>query len=417
MRRGAISTVGVVAGAAAVVLGAAPTHLTAATALLPKSPYSFCPGPEKLVTPHTHWHHHRLARGVTLAETTAHDRRGRVAIHVLRIDLRNRRLDVRPLHRGLATRYRLNHLAHHRHLVAATNGMYFNLYWGAPKVPLIEHRRPLVLSRRHLRVAGIDIHGTARSARVWLDGTVASHGRHRPLQAVNVVAPPTGLTLYTRAWGAHRVPLPGDARSRRLRNDHFRPGLGRHHHPPRHGELLVARGRHARHWLASLRHRDRVTVSRQVRTDGQVALREAYGVGTQVVAKAGQVGHHLYCRRGEIFAARTTIGWKRHGTRLLLVTVEGKRGRRQHGLDENQMSGLLVQLGAERAYALDGGGSTSLITRMRRHHHRLSSRIQPSWGLRPIPVGLGVFARRRAYRPPSPQEQRRAVQAADGYRW
>jgi hypothetical protein len=146
-------------------------------------------------------------------------------------------------------------------------------------------------------------------------------------------------------------------------------------------------------------------------------LREAYGVGTQVVAKAGQVGHHLYCRRGEIFAARTTIGWKRHGTRLLLVTVEGKRGRRQHGLDENQMSGLLVQLGAERAYALDGGGSTSLITRMRRHHHRLSSRIQPSWGLRPIPVGLGVFARHRAYRPPSPQEQRRAVQAADGYRW
>jgi hypothetical protein len=128
----------------------------------------------------------------------------------------------------------------------------------------------------------------------------------------------------------------------------------------------------------------------------------------------GVVETDLYCRASERYAARTDIAWKPGGHTLMLVTVEATRASDHYGVDENQMSGLLVALGASKGFALDGGGSTQMVARLkqritkhikhrRNHHvvrrtihrvvHRLVLQVHPRGSTgRAIPVGLGVYS-------------------------
>jgi Phosphodiester glycosidase len=355
--------------------------------------YNFCPASEPLLGWTTAWKHHLLAPGVWLAQTTVHDKRDRMRVSVVRVNLHKPNVVVAPLRRALASRHRLTALAAHRNLVAATNGMYFSFAYGAPVAPFVSGGRPLVLSTRPEPVAGIGVDHRAQDGNVWLVGHVRSQDGTLPLVAVNEVEPPPGFTLYTEAWGAHPVPLPPGSRSRELRAGRLLVGLGRQRFVPRHGQLLVANGASAVTWLTTLPRRGRITVSRRVETDAKVPFSQAYGVGTQIVAAAGQILDDLYCRRDEIYAARTAIAWSGNGSQLMLVTVEGRRGSEHYGLDENQMSELLVDLGASQAFALDGGGSTELVTRLPGHKKLSLQTVSPGRRERPIPVGVGVYSR------------------------
>jgi hypothetical protein len=224
------------------------------------------------------------------------------------------------------------------------------------------------------------------------------------------------LTLYTKAWGDHRIPMPANAEARGIVDQQVVTRTRQQKWLPQDGLLLVARGAGAVQWLASLPIDSPLTVSRRIETDAAHAFVQAYGVGTQTVENAGEVLDGLYCRRSERFAARTAIAWKPGGHKLMLVTVESPRGPDFYGVDENQMSGLLVALGADKGFALDGGGSTALVARLkvhltkhikkRRHHHvvrrtihrtvkRLVLRVHPRGSTgRGIPVGIGIFTDR-----------------------
>jgi hypothetical protein len=369
---------------------------TAASSAQPGG-YGFCPPARRLISPSTDWHRHRLAPGISLAETMTPTPRGRLKVAVVRVRLGrhdddHRRATVSPVHQALTTRRPLSRMATRRHLVAATNGGYFSLAVGAPTEALIGRGGPLILSRHHARVAGIGTDGRARDAHVWLSGHVrTAHGRHR-LGALNEVTPPRGLSLYTSAWGSRPVAMPRHARSRVVHGDHVTSPVKRRLHVPRHGDLLVATTRSSVRWLHSLRRSIPLEVSYRAKTNAPVPFTQAYAVGTRVVASAHHVRNGLYCRRGEIYAARTDIAWTDHGRTLMLATVNSPRGSDNYGVDENQMSQVMVRLGADRSYALDGGGSTELIARLP-GHHGLSIRTHRRFEHeRPIPVGIGVYS-------------------------
>jgi hypothetical protein len=411
-----VRTTGVSLAVAAALIGTvAVTTAGAPAAARAEGRYDFCPAAIPLVDAHTKWQHHVLAPGVRLAETYVRGGRGWINIDVLRADLTDRRVAVAPLHRSLTSRRLLTSLAARRQLVAATNGMYFNLGYGSPKVPFLEHGKPLVMSATPEHVAGIGSDGRAEDGDIWLTGDVHSEGLSYPLGAMNEVAVPQGLTLYTRAWGHHRIPMPAGAKARAIVGNRLASHPRRQRWLPQGGLLLVARGSDALRWLAGLPMDAPITVSRRVATDAPVPFRQAYGVGTQTVANPGEVLDGLYCRASERYAARTAIAWKRGGRTLMLVAVESPRGPDHYGLDENQMSGLLVSLGAARAFALDGGGSTALVARLKLHvtrhvkRHvrgrivrrvvhktvrRLVLRVHPRGSVgREIPVGLGIYSR------------------------
>jgi hypothetical protein len=312
-------------------------------------------------------------------------------ISVVRANLHRRRVAVAPLHHTLTHRHRLTKLAKRPHLVAATNGTYFDFGFGAPTVPLISRSGPLVLSQRHETVAGIGVDGRARDGRAWLVGHLATTGRRAPLAAVNEVEPEGGFALYTSRWGHHRVPRAPISRSVVVRNGHVIPHTGHRQRVPDKGDLLVANSPGALAWLSSIPRDAPLTISYHAHTTGKHAFSQAYGVGTRVVAHPDKVRDGLYCNRAEIYAARTDIAWAKHGRQLILATVTSPKGSEHFGVDENQMSEVMVDLGAARSYALDGGGSTELVARV--GNGGLSMRTLLRTGHeRPIPVGVGVYS-------------------------
>jgi hypothetical protein len=129
-----------------------------------------------------------------------------------------------------------------------------------------------------------------------------------------------------------------------------------------------------------------------VHTSTSVPFAQAYGVGLQIVAQAGHVLTGFGCdSAGTQTPARTSIGYAKGGKQLIIALVDDHPGTTVHGLDENQMSELMVQVGASHAYAFDGSGSTELLARMP-GVSGLSLRTYPADGEeRPMPLGLGIF--------------------------
>jgi uncharacterized protein YigE (DUF2233 family) len=61
-------------------------------------------------------------------------------------------------------------------------------------------------------------------------------------------------------------------------------------------------------------------------------------------------------------APRTAVGVSREGRRLMLVVVDGRQ-RDSRGMNLRELAELFVELGADRAINLDGGGSSEMFVR------------------------------------------------------
>ena len=353
-----------------------------------------CPKPETLVSKAT-WHRHTLAKGVVMSEGQASDPKGVVSMHVLRVDMTNTRISVRPLMRHLAQRSPLSDLAAgHPKLVAATNTSYYDFATGAPLGPVVKAGKPVTAFAGARRVVGFGTDRRVRFGNLHLVGSVTVGSSTRSLAGLNVREIPFGLTLYTTAWGSPSIHLPYGAYARYVSSGKISTSVGRYTTPPRSGQLmLVARGSTPVKWLSSLRKGQAVSTHRSVKSDTSVAFVQAYEAGMTIVATPGVVITGLSCRIRYPQPARTAIGYANGGRTLILAVVTDHPGTTMHGLDASQMSKLMVELGAGHAYLLDGSGSSEMLARMP-STGKLSLRNYPADGAeRTMPVGLGIFHR------------------------
>jgi hypothetical protein len=351
-----------------------------------------CPKAESLV-PNTTWHRHTLMNGVVLSEGQAKDARGIVDMHVLTIDMTNTRIQFHPLMRHVAQRTPLSHLAAGRpRLVAATNTGYFDFGSGAPYGPVVARRLPITATFAKKPVVGIGTDHRVYTGHEWLASTLTVNGVTKPLAGYNSIYAPTGLSVYTPKWGTTSVPVPSNAVSRYISNGVISSGTHRYTSPPQSGSwMLVARGSNAATWLQSLPRGATVRRHLGVRSDTPVALTQAYAVGAAMVQLKGVVRTGLPCRTRYPQPARNAVGWSNNHRKMIIAVVTDKPGTKVHGLDENQMSKLMVELGAARAYLWDGSGSSEMIARMP-STGSLSIRNYPADGTeRSMPVGFGIF--------------------------
>jgi hypothetical protein len=351
-----------------------------------------CPRPEALVAKAT-WHRHTLARGIVLSEGQASDPRGVVSMHVLTVDLTQPGISLRPLMRHLAQRTPLSDLAAGRpRLVAATNTAYYDFYTGAPLGPVVNAANPVTAFATARPVVGIGTDHRVRFGHLRLSGTVTVGASTHALAALNALNVPYGVTLFTPIWGSRSVHLPYGAKVRYVTNGVLSSSTGQWTTPPSRGQLmLVARGVTAANWLSSLRKGTSASTKRMAKADTPAAFSTAYQAGATVVATPGVVITGLPCRIRYPQPARTVFGTANGGRKLILVVVTDHPGTTMHGLDESQVSRLMVELGAAHAYLLDGSGSSEMIARMP-STGRLSLRNYPADGAeRTMPVGLGIF--------------------------
>jgi len=101
--------------------------------------------------------------------------------------------------------------------------------------------------------------------------------------------------------------------------------------------------------------------------------------------------------RKSIYAPRTAIGWNQDQSKVWLVTVDGRQPRYSDGVNIHELIDFLVQLGVYNAVNMDGGGSSTLVAKIKGKHKILNAPFHTRIPMRERPVA-NHFGIRLQYR-------------------
>ncbi|MDT9687142.1 phosphodiester glycosidase family protein [Streptomyces sp. P9(2023)] len=368
-----------------------------------------------------------VARGVAYRAFDVPGAAGPARVHLVSVDLKAPGVGVDLLTPGaVAARARLSELADARGAVAGVNGDFFNITetqhpgvepTGAPVGPAIGGGRALkgaVPTGQRFgpalppgtgtrEVLGVGVDRRARLGRLTLDGTVSTPDGRLPLGGLNQYALPVGsVGAFTADWGAasrvratcgtdtdRAAPCTTETYEVTVRDGRVvavadPPGRG----PIAEGtEVLVGREAGARR-LRALAVGDRVRVGHRLVAEGS-RVPYIFALGGYPVLRAGEPLPGLDTRTA---AVRSAAGVADGGRRLLLLALDGGPGFRT-GLTIAELAAVLDQVGAVDGFSLDGGGSSTLVTRDP-DAPAVTVRNHPAGGVeRPLPNGIGIFAR------------------------
>ncbi|MFR9729240.1 phosphodiester glycosidase family protein [Saccharopolyspora sp. MS10] len=330
-----------------------------------------------------------LAPGLTLTEFDRFEPEGWVRGDVLTAELAGAGLRPAYLSPGAASSRRplTEQLSG---AVAGVNGDFFDIdASGAPLGAAISGGELLSApAAGHNDVAAVG--GSAGGLmRVLLAAELTrADGTRVPITDLNApTIAPDGIGLYTPFWGAASraglVPGGVPAIEVELADDvvrQVRPGPAEGAVPAGAVRLLgVGSGADA---LRSLRPGDRASVHYRPLVDGPTP-RVAVG-GNRVLLRGGEVQDV----DDTALHPRTAAGFSADGTRMWLVTIDGRQDA-SRGATERELAERLRALGASDAINLDGGGSSTLLAR-EPGAEAAEVHNSPSDGeLRPVPNGIG----------------------------
>ncbi|MFF7893281.1 phosphodiester glycosidase family protein [Streptomyces sp. NPDC007907] len=368
----------------------------------------------------------RVAPGVRYREFDIKGAQGVTHAHVLRVDLGNPRVRVDLLYPGaVASRAAVSAMANSQGAVAGINGDFFNI--SETQHPGVEATGasvgPAIASGRTLKAAvpkgqrfgpalppgtttedvfGVGTDGRARLDRLTLAGSVRTAETQLPLGGLNQYALPVGsVGAFTSKWGrASRVratcgtdtdraaPCSTDTYEVTVRDGKVvsaadTPGSG----PIAAGTTVLVGREAGAQQLRKFSTGEAVEVQHGLEAADGVAYRLALG-GYPVLSG----GRPLPGLDNTTSAVRTAVGIADHGRRLVLLALDGAAAYRS-GLTVSEVAGTLRKLGAQDAFSLDGGGSSTLVAR-KSGASTVSVRNHPSGGAeRPVPNGIGVFSK------------------------
>jgi len=275
---------------------------------------------------------------------------------------------------GLETLSSMQRRLRARANVVGVNGDFYAPATGSPSSIFMRNRILFSAPHEHRASLGIGLDGLLRVKPIGFAGSfnIGSAPTHNLKEFNRPLASSPGFALFSRSWGA-RTPVVRRAREMIIENigrtfpNRDRSGRivkvvrGSGHAIPAGGAVLQARG-WSRDLLSSEASPGLAMTFRLGLENWWDGVENAIGGGPELV----QGGVAVYRPGAEWFSSyqldlrhpRTAVG-QLPGGRIILLVADG-RSRRSHGLTMNQLANAMVYYGAERAMALDGGGSTEL---------------------------------------------------------
>lgn len=336
----------------------------------------------------------QVAPGLVHTSFDRLDARGWLRGDVLVADLGDPALGVDYLSPGTVTgRAVLSEQAAREGAVAAVNGDFFDISdTGAPLGVGVDPLDGLVHGPAEgwNSAATIGEDRLGRLAEVFLEGQVTlPDGTVVSLSNLNS---PTvardGVGLYTPVWGpAPRARVVDGVAA--VREVLLRDGvvvantLVPAPRPLGEGELALIGREAGSRSLAQLQAGDRVEVTYGPRSDAPdiaVAI-----TGNRVLVRDGVLAEVP----DRVLAPRTAIGFSADGTRMILLTVDGRQAD-SRGLSLLETAELMRNLGADDALNLDGGGSSTMLAREAGAQSPVVVNSPSDGAERPTPNGLGL---------------------------
>ncbi|MFG3340478.1 phosphodiester glycosidase family protein [Glycomyces sp. NPDC048151] len=248
--------------------------------------------------------------------------------------------------------------------VLAFNADFFDINdtGGAEGVAIASGRLVKSAASGNSNVIGFDADGTAAIQSIGFTGTATTATGELDLYGLNTTSlPANGIGVYDAAWGdASRARAADGATA--LTEVHIVDGqVTAVTDAPQAGPIdedaTVLLGREAgAEALAELQAGDEVAVDYAAVPQGDMP--ETAVSGRQILVQDGQVVDHADQARHP----RTAVGVSEDGTRLYVLTVDGRQAA-SGGYTLEETAEQLLAMGAHSALNLDGGGSSTLIAR------------------------------------------------------
>lgn len=333
---------------------------------------------------------------------------GNIMLRVLKCDLTNPGFDMKliPGAGEYTRRATVSNMATRTDAVALTNGDFFNTaLQGAPIGPSMLDGRlassPAVIIG--LYSLGVDSNRKARIEPIIFYGSVtAADGTTFPIDGLNKTNywhDPSGaeshtdtIQMYNDFWGSpsrgHRsnseVLVNADGIVERIDYGNTLP-----YEVPDHKTILQVNG------AAETFIRDHVAVGDKITIDHGVSPNPGWTFlvgGHALVADNYQMVPYtkdLNALGG--VRARTFAGVSEDGNTLWLVTAEGRTSR-SAGITLSSMGYFMQQLGVYRAVNLDGGGSTTMVSKpLGAFQHEVMTYPEGYGAERPVVNGIAIF--------------------------
>ncbi|ABN53384.1 MAG TPA: phosphodiester glycosidase family protein [Hungateiclostridium thermocellum] len=350
-----------------------------------------------------------VTSGVTLETITRFTDDGWQKINVLRVDLENPNVKVDTLidSESIKKLTNVKNLAQSAGAVAAVNAGFFN--WlkgesgkGYPDGPVIKSGEFLSVDSEYNRynnsMATIAID---KDNNVYFDFWKTDITLHAPdgsttrVFQYNKPSPfqYTDITIWTSAWDKYSLGVSQqypDLVEVVVDNGtvvEIRQGL-----PaveiPQNGYVIISRGANAQFLLQHFKVGDPVEISFSTVLDWQKI--EMAVTGSAILVKDGQIPEKFSYEISGVHP-RTAAGTSKSGKELILVTVDGRQAASK-GMTQRELANLMLSLGAYNAINLDGGGSTSMVSRIPGTNDLKVVNTPSDGALRSISTAIGVFS-------------------------
>ncbi|MFI9381510.1 phosphodiester glycosidase family protein [Kutzneria sp. NPDC052558] len=337
-----------------------------------------------------------IGPGTTLSTFSRVDPNGWLRGDVLTADLSDPRLTVGLLTPPVVGQVRtVTDMATRQHAFAGVNGDFFDINnTGAPRGIEVSNgqiiKGPWTDPQPWRPSVGVDTNRLGKIVNAFLDGSVTLPAGKFPLDGLNQEqAPPTGLAVFTPAWGSasrafynvtkvHELTVVNGVVTAHATGSGSGP-------IPADGFVLAGTGTDA-DLLAAAHIGDPVAVTYAPRTEPADDWQALLGI-RDVLVRDGKV----QTLDDTALNPETAVGFSRDGTTMQLVVIDG-RSTASRGVTEQQLAVIMQQRGAYNAVVIDGGGSSSLVSRDPGTPN-VWQRNVPSDGVeREVGNGIGLFA-------------------------
>lgn len=157
---------------------------------------------------------------------------------------------------------------------------------------------------------------------------------------------------------------------------------------PQNGYVIITRGANAQHLVQSFEVGDTVDLSISTVLDWENI--EMAVTGSAILVKDGQIPENFSYDINGVHP-RTAAGSSKFGKELILVTVDGRQAASK-GMSQRELADLMLSLGAYNAINFDGGGSTSMVSRIPATNNLKVVNTPSDGSLRSISTAIGIFS-------------------------
>ncbi|MET9361778.1 phosphodiester glycosidase family protein [Streptomyces sp. NPDC006632] len=366
----------------------------------------------------------RIAPGIDFRTFILAAAHGPIRIHLLTAHLRHPGVRAGLLYPGaVADRAAVSVMAERQGAAAAVNGDFFHITedqhpgvpaTGAPSGAAVLDGLPLKAAVPEGQrfggalppggspedVIGVGVDGRARTGRLTLHGRLRTPHATLPVRGLNQYALPEGaIGLFTSQWGSasraravcgtdhdRAAPCTHDVfeltiRHGRVQHAGSTPGDG----PIPPGSVVVLGREGGAEALRSLVPGTRVDVRYRLASTSPVPFAFALGAYRVLADHRPLPGLD-----SSTAAPRTAVGIADHGRLLRLIATDGRESAGT-GLTLAELAGLLRSLGCEEGVHVDGGASTTLVTRDPATRHAVVRNALDQGRQRRVPNGIALF--------------------------